>query len=81
MEFTYSAFWELSSSRPSGWSLGPIPWHVVEQYAVSHDLDEEERSDFHWLIRAMDASFLAYHEEESKKKSGNKKKSGKIGGR
>lgn len=69
LEFAYYAFWELNTSRPVGWTAGPLPWWVIHQYAQSQGLDQDEEVDFAAHIRAMDRAFLAYNEEQSRKSS------------
>jgi hypothetical protein len=66
LELAYMAFWELSTSRPVGWAPGPIPWHVIHEYAMSQHLDEEEKADFVYLIRKMDRAFLEWNEVRQK---------------
>jgi hypothetical protein len=49
-----------------GWSPGPIPWHVIHEYAKSQGLDDEEEADFVFLIRKMDRAFLEWNEAQQK---------------
>jgi hypothetical protein len=59
LEFTYQAFWELNTCRPTGWTLGSIPWTAIHDYAKAHGMKYgEEFEDFSYLIRAMDRAFL-----------------------
>lgn len=64
--FYVEAFNELSSCRPSGFGVGPIPFTAIVEYAKIYDV-----GDFHEfldIIRTMDAKFM---EIESKKSKSN----------
>ena len=53
---------ELSTCRPGGMGLSPVPYTAIVQYA-----DEEtvlDRFRFRALIRRMDHEVLARHREE-----------------
>jgi hypothetical protein len=67
LEFVYRAFWDLSSSRATGMSMGAIPWAVVDAYADAHNLNEDDSQDLLSLIRRMDSAFLGHYNDESKK--------------
>jgi hypothetical protein len=67
LEFTYSAFWELSGCRSVGFGIGFIPWSAIADYAKVQELDREDADDFIYLIRAMDRAFVAYNSEAAKK--------------
>lgn len=59
-EFYITAFYELSTCRSYGWSLGPIPWRDIIYYADFAVLDEDLLPVFVQSIRAMDAVYLEY---------------------
>ena len=78
LELYYDAFWELSTSRPSGFGVGPIPWLAVCEYARAYDFDEEQSVWLQQLVRVMDKTYLEHHasKEDSNKgkgKGGNSK--------
>jgi len=52
LAWIYAAFWELSTCRTVGMSMGPIPWTAVNDYARAQDVISRER--FLFLVRRMD---------------------------
>lgn len=68
--FYLDAFHELSTSRPVGMAVGPIPFTAIADYFRIYQL-EEEFDDFLYVIRRLDRVFLELNEEENKPK-GNK---------
>lgn len=70
LEFYWTAFWELSNSRPVGWGFGPIPWTVVTDYATAYDLTPDEANDFIYLVRRMDEAWMDW---QAKKQSDDSK--------
>jgi len=70
LELYYDAFWELGSCRALGWSVGPIPWVAINDYAVAFDLDEEQRETLSYMVRVLDQAYLGYH---APKPAGKKK--------
>lgn len=69
LEFVYSSFWELSTTRPTGWGFGPIPWNAIASFCDRYEMDDEESEDFSFLSRAMDRAFLEHHAEKDKNKT------------
>jgi hypothetical protein len=57
----WEAFWELSSCRPQGMSVGPIPWTAIHEYMDAKEIAHAER--FERLVRAMDAEVLRNHRD------------------
>lgn len=53
-------FFELTSSRSIGMSVGPIPWYVIEAYCLSHGLDLATRKLVHHCITILDAAYLGH---------------------
>lgn len=76
-----TAFHELHSCRPSGFSSGPIPFTAIVEYANIYEIEGEEFSDFMYLIRVMDAEYLSLEKQTAKAKNAstnsNKKNRGK----
>lgn len=66
LELYFDAFWDLSSCRGAGWSVMPIPWGVVRDYATTFELDEAQQEDLFYLIRVMDNAFLEHHDKGKK---------------
>jgi hypothetical protein len=68
LELYYDAFVELCSCRPTGWSMCPIPWTVIVDYAVAHGIVGEQLDDLFFFVRGMDAEYLKYHEQVATRK-------------
>lgn len=68
LDFYYSAFWTLCSERSVGMGAGSIPWYSIYRYAEINRLDEDDFSDFEYLIRKMDEAYLGHMQKESKSK-------------
>lgn len=66
LELYYGAFLDLSSCRPNGWGPQPISWLTIAEYADHLGLDEEQREDLFFFIRAMDSCWLHYHDRKQK---------------
>lgn len=71
MEFYVSAFFDLSTGRPAGFSLGPIPWDQIMRYAADHGLEGQDARDFKKVIRVMDSHYLKSKEKKGKDRIGN----------
>lgn len=69
LEFTYSAYWDLNTCREYGFSAGPIPWSAIRDYAVAHDLDNDEYEEFSYLIRAMDVANMKWNAAQKEDKT------------
>lgn len=71
LQFYLEAFRELSSCRPGGMDILPIPFTAVVSYCQVYEV--EEFDDFLYIIRDLDYVYLGLVEEENKKvsKKGN----------
>ena len=80
-EFYWNAFWRLSSDRPVGMGLGPIPFSSVVMYASLYDMDHEGLTELAHIMQGMDNAFLKYQQEKSdkEKKRGIKTQENKKG--
>ena len=58
LDLYYDAFWELTTCRPLGWGIGPIPWSSMRDYAQTFDFDEEQTSALFYYIRVMDNAYM-----------------------
>lgn len=65
--FYITAFWELSSCRDFGYSIGPIPWTAIISYAREVGLDSSMRPVFSAVIRELDEAYLRWQRDEAKK--------------
>jgi hypothetical protein len=68
LELYYGSFWDLSSCRVTGWSLGPIPWTAIHDYARAYGFDEEQTDDLIYYVRELDIAYLQYEHKKAKQK-------------
>ncbi len=66
--FYIQAFEELSSCRPSGLSISPIPFTSVAEYARIFEI--EDFHEFLYLIRVMDAELIKLSSKKGRTNSG-----------
>lgn len=74
-------FWQLSTERQQGMSVGPIPWSSIQSYGVAKGLDSATMGLFHAVIRAMDGVYLEWAIAEQKKRAPKPPPTGKRSGR
>jgi hypothetical protein len=61
LTFYWNAFFNLSSDRQVGLSLGRIPWTSIDRYAARYRVDNPDSFDLLVrFLRAMDEVLLAY---------------------
>lgn len=77
-EFYLSAFWDLSTCRGMGLSMGPIPWHHIRDYAEFAGLDPENGFAFCTIIRRLDAAYLQHMSDTQAAESDRAKKAGEA---
>jgi hypothetical protein len=76
--FYWDAFLHLNSCRPAGFSLAPIPWTSVRDYARAHGIeDADELAELADLVTVLDRVFL----EESRAKEEARQRPAGTGGR
>ena len=70
LETYYEAFVELSTDRPIGMGIGPIPWTAIDLYAWRHGFSGDGFDYLLYMVRALDDAFLAYSraKDESERK-------------
>lgn len=61
------AFYELTTCRQQGWSMGPIPWSAAVQYAEWSGLDRDVALGFFVVIRELDREYLKHVAAEDKR--------------
>ncbi len=66
-EFYIDAFRELSTTRPSSFGVGPIPFTAIVEYARIYEV--EDFDDFIYFIRLMDNEILRLENERNKKQA------------
>lgn len=64
-EFYLDAFRELSTSRPSGFSAGSIPFTAMSEYFTIYDIDGDF-DEFAYIIRRIDNVYLELEAEDMK---------------
>lgn len=64
-ELYYGAFNDLSSCRPGGFGLSPIPWSAINDYADVMNYDEDQKDDLFLFVRLMDKAYMNYHREKA----------------
>lgn len=68
-QFYLEAFWELSTERAIGWSIGPIPWRAIRSYGYDAKLDDDVLRVFCRVIRELDEVYLKWQREEQGRKT------------
>lgn len=58
LQIFLSAFMDLSSCRPVGFGLQPIPWTAVHEYCIALGLDAIQVEDMHYFIEQLDTAWL-----------------------
>lgn len=72
LEWIWEAFWKLSTCRSFGMGAGPIPWWVINKYAMDECDTWEGVQHFEFCIMVMDREFLAYQDKKREAQSGNR---------
>lgn len=67
LELFFGAFLDLDGDRPSGWTIRPIPWTSISDYAQAYNIVDEQREDLFHYIRAMDRAYIKRLEKKAKK--------------
>ena len=68
LELFFGAYIDLDGDRPSGWSIRPIPWAVMRDYAECYEITGEQREDLFYFVRAMDKAYIEKVEADNKRK-------------
>ena len=58
------AFWDLSTERPIGFTLGPIPGSMIDSYAQRAGLDFDTMDLFRAVIRMLDDAYIKWAAEQ-----------------
>lgn len=58
LELYLQAFFDLDSERNVGFSICPIPWGSIVNYAQVYGFDDEQREDLIFLVRRMDVAHI-----------------------
>jgi hypothetical protein len=72
LELFVNAFFDLDTERQAGFSVGPIPWSKVREYAIAYRFDEDLTEDLMYFVKALDNAHMKRIERESKVKKSAK---------
>lgn len=62
----WQAYHELSTCRPVGMGVGPIPWTAISEYALRNGVfDPDDFDELVHHVRALDTTFLEHHERKN----------------
>lgn len=78
LEMYYEAFTELSTCRPMGMSIGPIPWTAIDQYGLRHGFEADGFEYLVRMVRALDDAFLAYSQRKAKEEAAQNAGPGRV---
>lgn len=67
LQLYLQAFFDLDSERSHGNGLSSIPWSAIKDYALAHDLDDEQTDDLFYFVKKMDKAHLDRLEAKTKK--------------
>lgn len=67
LDFYYTAFFDLSSTRNSGFGVSLISWLNVRQYAMLNDLDTMTTYFLHRVIKTLDPIYVEHYNNELKR--------------
>lgn len=66
-EFFITSFWSLNRSRPVGFGIGYIPWHLILEYGRVANLEGELLQQFIEILMEMDNGFVKWHADKSER--------------
>lgn len=62
----YEAFTELSTCRPVGMGIGPVPWTAIDGYGRRYGFEGDGFVYLVRMVRALDDAFLAHSRAKAK---------------
>lgn len=71
-ELFYGAFMDLSTCRPAGWGVCPIPFSAIIDYAAAMDIEGDQRDDLVLFVRSLDAAYVKHYNQKEKAKLSKK---------
>lgn len=66
LELYFGGFFDLNTCRQTGWSVSPIPWSSIAEYAKVYEFDTEQTDDLFFFVRKMDEVFINHHSKKDK---------------
>jgi hypothetical protein len=67
LDFFYTAFLQLCTCRAIGFSVGPIPWTAVSEYARRHQLIDDDFETFAVVLKRLDSVYLDHQDKKRQK--------------
>lgn len=58
LELFINAFFDLDSERSHAFSISPIPWSKIKEYADAFEIEGEMREDLFYFVKSMDNDHL-----------------------
>ncbi|URA06804.1 tail chaperonin [Xanthomonas phage Langgrundblatt2] len=68
LELFINAFFDLDTERQAGYSIGPIPWSKIKEYAFAYSFDADLTEDLFYFVKALDNAHMKRLESEMKAK-------------
>ncbi len=72
--FYIKSFYDLSTCRNSGMSIGPIPWTAIKKYTEHYGLEFDVAESLIDIIKEMDEAYMDYQNKETEKNKPKVKK-------
>lgn len=66
----YNAFQDLTTTRQSGFGIGPISWQAINDYCLTYGIDGEQREDMFFHIVRLDAAYREHVDKKHKLETG-----------
>lgn len=74
----YEAFTELSTCRPVGMGIGPVPWTAIDRYGRRYGFEGDGFVYLVRMVRALDDAFLAHSREKAKEEEAKNARAGRV---
>lgn len=69
LELFLNAFFDLDTERQAGFSIGPIPWSKIKEYAVAYGFDNDLTEELFYFVKALDNAHMKRIERDNKAKA------------
>lgn len=73
LDLYFTAFLDLTTCRPGGMGLYPIPWDRIQDYGERFYFSDELLEEFHILIRKLDEAWVEHFDKKHQSKIGKDK--------
>tara|TARA_Y100001973_G_scaffold106361_1_gene183788 strand:- start:7 stop:276 length:270 start_codon:yes stop_codon:yes gene_type:complete len=68
LEFFFDSFWVLSTCRPIGMGVGPIPVTAIMEYGRFHNCNDELMQDLIEYVMMLDQIYIKHESSKIKSK-------------